>query len=113
MINKEKFRENFQYYDKEVVIQVMDIFNNDYPLALQELQQSIAILDFHALNRKAHGFKGVVAYMSPELSVLCHELEQKGAEQNSEGLQPTYNRLQEGILELVDELKLLRIEYEE
>jgi HPt (histidine-containing phosphotransfer) domain-containing protein len=113
MINKEKFRENFQYYDKEVVVQVMDIFNNEYPQALQELQQSIAVLDFPTLNRKAHGLKGVVAYMSTELSGLCHELEQKGAEQNSEGLQPTYNLLQEGILELVDELKLLRTEYEE
>ena len=113
MINKETFRENFQYYDKEVVVQVMDIFNNEYPQALEELQQSITVLDFPALNRKAHGLKGVVAYMSDELSGLCHELELKGAEKNTAGLQPTYNLLQDGILELVDELKLLRIEYEE
>lgn len=113
MINREKFKENFQYYDKEVVVQVMDIFNNEYPHALQELQQSIAVLDFPTLNRKAHGLKGVVAYMSPELSGLCHELEQKGAEQNSDGLQPTYNLLQDGILELVDELKIMRTEYED
>ena len=71
------------------------------------------MLDFPVLNRKAHGLKGVVAYMSAELSGLCHELEQKGAEKNSDGLQSAYNQLQQGILELVDELKLLRIEYEE
>ena len=112
MINKEKFRENFQYYDKEVVVQVMDIFNNEYPQALEDLKHSISVLDFMKLNRRAHGLKGVVAYMSPELSGLCHELEKKGAEQNSEGLQSTYKKLQEGILELVDDLKLLRSDYE-
>ncbi len=113
MINREKFKENFQYYDKEVVVQVMDIFTSDYDQALQELQQSVSALDFATMNRKAHGLKGVVAYMSPELSGLCHELEQKSAEKSTEGLQPTYDLLHDGILELVEELKLLRIEYEE
>jgi len=111
MINKEKFQENFRYYDNEIIVEVMDIFFNEYADTLEVLEQSIGQLDFATINHKAHALKGVVSYMSSELSDLCCELEQKGKEKNSNGLSQIYRQLNDGILQLVDELKILRQEY--
>jgi HPt (histidine-containing phosphotransfer) domain-containing protein len=111
MINKEKFQENFRYYDNEIIVEVMDIFFNEYADTLEVLEQSIGQLDFATINHKAHALKGVVSYMSPELSELCHELEKMGKEKINNGLQQVFRQLKEGTLELVDELKILRQEY--
>lgn len=111
MIDKEAFRENFKYYDNEVIVQIMDIFFEEYAGNLEVIQKSILEKDFVTLNQKAHGLKGVVAYMSEELSSLCFELETKGQEKNANGLQATYDTLKAGVLEMVDELTSLRKEY--
>jgi HPt (histidine-containing phosphotransfer) domain-containing protein len=111
MIDKENFKENFKYYGNEVVVQVLDIFLDEYSENLSILQKSIIELDFEKLDQKAHALKGVVAYMSEELSALCFELEQKGKDKIGEGLQPIYDQLDKGIREMVVELKVLRMEY--
>ncbi len=111
MINREKFQENFQYYDNEIIVEVMDIFFDEYAGTLEILEQSISNLDYATINNKAHGLKGVVSYMSPELSELCYELEQMGRDKESEGLHYTFRQLKEGVLELVEELKIIRQEY--
>jgi HPt (histidine-containing phosphotransfer) domain-containing protein len=111
MIDKDKFDENFRYYDNEVIVQVMDIFLGDYARDLQILQKSITERDFTTLNRKAHSLKGVVGYMSLSLSELCYELERKGYDKSEEGLVPLYLQLENDIMELVEDLKVLRKEY--
>lgn len=111
MIDKEIFKENFKYYDNEVIVQIMDIFLGEYAGNLEVIQKSILELDYITLNHKAHGLKGVVAYMSEELSELCQELETKGKENNGNGLQPVFDQLKVGILELVEDLVSLRKEY--
>jgi HPt (histidine-containing phosphotransfer) domain-containing protein len=111
MIDKEAFKENFKYYDNEVIVQIMDIFFSEYVGNLELIQKSIVEKDFATLNQKAHGLKGVVAYMSENLSNLCLELETKGKDNNDIGLQPVYDQLKQGILELVEDLKSLRREY--
>lgn len=111
MIDKEKFNENFRYYDNEVIVQVMDIFLGEYARDLQILQKSISELDFTTINRKAHSLKGVVSYMSLRLSELCYQLEKKGQEKSGDGLVPLYIQLENDIMELVEDLKILRKEY--
>lgn len=111
MINREKFKENFRYYDNEVVVEIMDIFLHEYADNLEVLQQSVDQLDFDAINHKAHAMKGVVSYMSPELSELCFKLEKMGKDKNSHDLQLAFRLLKEGILEIVPELKTIRQEY--
>ena len=111
MIDMENFKKNFKHNGKEVVVQVLNIFLDKYSENLRILQKSINELDFEKLDQKAHALKGVVAYMSEELSALCFELEQKGKEKIEEGLQPIYNQLDKGVREMVVELKVLRMEY--
>lgn len=111
MINREKFQENFQYYDNNIIVEVMDIFFDEYASTLEKLEQSIKILDFETINSKAHGLKGVVSYMSPELSELCYELEKLGQEKKSDRLHPIFSQLKDGVLELVEELRIIRQEY--
>jgi HPt (histidine-containing phosphotransfer) domain-containing protein len=111
MLDKEKFKENFKYYDNEVIVQVMDIFLNDYKANLEDIKNSIDKYDFKTINRRAHALKGVVSYMSPELSELCYALELKGEENDGDGLQILFNQLKEGILKLVEDLKSIRVEY--
>ena len=111
MIDKEVFTENFKYYDNEVIVQIMDIFLGEYAGNLEVIQKSIQEHDYVTLNQKSHGLKGVVAYMSEELSDLCQQLETKGKENNGKGLQPIFDQLKGGILELVEELVSLRKEY--
>ena len=87
MIDREKIEENFRDYDKEVIAQVMDIFLDEYDDHLKQLQKYIIELDFDGLNHRAHSFKGVLAYMSAELSQLSGILEVKGREKIGRGLQ--------------------------
>jgi len=111
IIDREKFRDSFKYYDSYVVVEVMDLFLNDYAANLEELQKWIHRFDFNMLNHSAHSLKGVVAYFSTELSELCYKLELKGSENDGNGLQTIYDQLKEGILLMVEEIHELRAEY--
>jgi HPt (histidine-containing phosphotransfer) domain-containing protein len=111
MIDKEAFRENFKYYDKEIVLQVIDMFLADYAGIFEELQVSINNMDFNAIDNIAHSFKSNVAYMSAEVSELARILEHKGKDKNGEGLQLTFDKLKAGTALMVNELAEMRQEY--
>lgn len=111
MMNREKFRENFSHYDRNVVVLVIDIFLEEHTETLNELQRCIHEQDFESLRFKAHNLKGTVAYMSSELAALSLELETLGREKKPDGLQQTYDLLKKGVLELVEEMKEVRQEY--
>lgn len=111
MIDKNLIRENLRYYDKPVIVQIMDMFIDDYPIRFEELQKSIANLDFAGIDHNAHSLKGVVAYLSPEVFELARKLEQMGKNKTSEGLQEAFGMLKTGILELVEVLQDMRTEY--
>lgn len=110
-IDLETFRENFKYYDDNVIVEIIDIFFNEYASDLQILERSISELDFDTLRHKAHGLKGVVSYMSDELNGICQQLELQGKENNARGLDQLFNKLTIKIHELVEDLKLLKKEY--
>lgn len=112
MINKESFRDNMKYYDKGIVLQVIDIFLNEYPDRLQELEKNVMELDFHAIDNNAHSYKGVVTYMSGEMAELARKLEFMGKESNSNGIHEALAELTSASLELAVDLKEIRGEYE-
>jgi HPt (histidine-containing phosphotransfer) domain-containing protein len=112
MIDKENFRNNFRYYDKEIVAQVIEMFLEEYEGRFIELQKNIDDQDFEKIDHNAHSFKGVVTYMSPDLYELARILEFKGKEKDSSGLQETFDQLRNGTVELVSELAELLAEYQ-
>jgi HPt (histidine-containing phosphotransfer) domain-containing protein len=112
MIDKAEFRDNFNHYDKRVILRIIDIFINEYPDRFVVLQKNINELNFVSVHHNAHSFKGIVTYMSPDLTDLARRLENMGKEKDGNGLQELYDELKDGTLILVNELIDLRKEYE-
>jgi HPt (histidine-containing phosphotransfer) domain-containing protein len=112
MIDKEKFRDNFKYFDKGTIVQVIDMFLEEYLDRFAELQENINNLDFVAIDNNAHSFKSNVVYMSAEMGELARILEHKGKDQDSGDLQPLFDQLKAGTILLVAELPEMRKEYE-
>ena len=111
MIDKDIIRENFKYYDKSVIVEIMDIFLSEYPARFEKLQKNIIELNYSGINENAHSLKGIVSYFSPDIAELTRQIEALGKEESSDGLQQTFDSLKNGILQLVEVIKVMRQEY--
>jgi len=113
MIDKEQFIENFKPFDKEVVLEIIDIFIQEYPERMQELEKNIREDDFDSIRFNAHSLKGVVAnFIAPEPKDLAKELEERGKNKETEGNLEVFQELKEKTSILVDELNELRKNYQ-
>ena len=101
-----------KYYDKEIVVQVIDMFLEQYPSRLSDLQADISEMDFYKIDNHAHSLKGEVTYMSAELADIARRLEFKGKERDSSGVQELLDTLAAGIPALANELMDLKKEYQ-
>lgn len=79
MIDRKKLQENFEYFDKEMVLEIIDIFINEYPDRIAKIKSDIAEKDLVALKFDAHSIKGVVANFQRdgEVTLLAAELEEQ------------------------------------
>ncbi|NVO19538.1 MAG: Hpt domain-containing protein [Bacteroidetes bacterium] len=112
MLDKEKFTDNMKYYDKEIVVQVIDMFLEQYPGRLKDLQSDILEMDFSKIDNHAHSLKGEVTYMSAEMAEVARKLEFKGKEKDGTGLNELLDALNEGIPILAKELTEFKKEYQ-
>lgn len=109
MINLENFNENFKYYGNEVVVQIIDMFAEDYPKDIKMIEQNIANKDFLSLKFNAHHLKGSIAnFMDPETTELTRKLEEMGEMKTDEGLIKTFTELQLAVKSLMQELLTYR-----
>ncbi len=112
MIDKEKFQENFKYFDKELIVEIIDMFINEHPERMSKIKQNIEDLDMKALTFNAHSLKGVIANFMAEIPKLHSKiLEDKAKLENTVGLDEDFNNLLESSTELVDNLKEIRMIY--
>lgn len=112
-ISKDQFIDNFQYFDKEVVLEIINIFIEEYPERLQTIQKNIDDGDFDQLRFNAHSIKGVIAnFIAPEVQVLAKELEMKGTNKDNEGVDELYDHFKEKADQMLEELKELKHHYE-
>ncbi len=113
VIDREKFMENFQYFDKEIVNDIINIFIDEYPERMAALQKNIEEKDFEQLRFNAHSLKGVIAnFVAPEPQDLARTLEMKGKENDPGGLEEVFTRLKEQGDVLLEELKELKKNFE-
>lgn len=111
-ISKEQFIENFQYFDKEVVLEIINIFIEEYPERIQTLQQNIDDKDFDKLRFNAHSIKGVIAnFVAPEVHSMAKTLEMKGANKDDSDLTSLFSQFREMADEMLEELKDLKENY--
>lgn len=112
IINKEKFQENFKYFDNEIIIEVIDMFINEFPVRMAEIKKNIDELDMPSLKFNAHSIKGVIANFMAELpQSYAKQLEEKGKHNDSSDLEPLYKGLFESTSEMIDNLNELKLIY--
>ena len=120
MVNKQVFTDTYQYFDKSVIVEIIDIFIDECPDRLTTLEQNIKEANFDKLRFNAHSLKGVVANFSalPAFEKV-KELE-KTASELVEGNQDEFNKdemlanlatIREMIYEVMNDLKEIKKEY--
>ena len=111
MIDRKKFNENFQYFDKEVVIEIIDIFFSEYDERFSNLDKNVADRDFDKLKFNAHSLKGVVAnFMDPVTIDLSRKLDESAKYRQEAGLSELYLELKSACESLLAELLAIKKE---
>ena len=111
MIDRQKLNQNFQYFDKETIVEIIDIFFEEYPDRAEKLKKNIQDGDFAQLKFNAHSLKGVVAnFQDPETIELSRKLDEMAKNKTSAGLQKVVEDLKLACTKLMDELSALKAE---
>ena len=109
MIDKKQFLENFQYFDNEIVVEIINIFIDEYPDRMETLRKNIDEKDFDQIKFNAHSLKGVVAnFVAPEVQELARQLEVKGTNKDMKDVEELFNRLKEKTGQVIEELEVLK-----
>ncbi len=112
MIDKEKFQENFKYFDKELIVEIIDMFINEHPDRMSLIKKNIEDLDMDALKFNAHSLKGVIAnFMAETPKLHAQILEEKAKTNDHSDLEKDYDNLLESTTKLIENIKEIRIIY--
>lgn len=105
-IDWERFNENFQYYDKEIIRDVIENFFEEYEERLSTIEKNIADNDLKQLSFNAHSMKSVIGnFMAPVPHELCRRIEEQAKQNSGEGIPELFAELKRLTYEMSDELK--------
>jgi len=111
MIDRQKFNDNFQYFDKEIIVEIIDIFFSEYDERFEKLQKNVNERDFTQLKFNAHSLKGVIAnFMDPVSIELSRKLDEMAKNKEEAGLDKLYEEIQKSAVNLKDELGRIKKE---
>ena len=111
-IDRNQFVENFQYFDKEIVLEIIDIFINEYPDRIRAINDSIEAQNFDDIKFHSHSIKGVIAnFCAQNPEQQARELELLGTNKDTSGLTEMFEEFKTSSAELVEELKEMRQQY--
>lgn len=111
-IDRDQFRDNFQYFDKEIVFEIIDIFINEYPDRIATISESIESMNFDDIKFNSHSIKGVIAnFVAPAVEQTARELEMMGANKESGGIKEKFEIFKTTSAEMLEELIELKEEY--
>jgi hypothetical protein len=111
MIDRQKFNDNFQYFDKEIIVEIIDIFFSEYEERYRNLQKNVFEKDFAQLKFNAHSLKGVIAnFMDPVTIEHSRRLDEMAKNKVIEGLDQLYEELKKSSGDLMEELHRIRQE---
>lgn len=111
MIDRAKFNENFQYFDNEIVVEIIDIFISEYDDRFRNLKKNIDEKDFTQLKFNAHSLKGVIAnFMDPVSIEQSRMLDEMAKNKTEDGLSELFNHLEKSASNLLQELKTIKKE---
>lgn len=86
MVNRNIFKQTYQLFDQDVIIEIINIYNDEYPEKLRKLAQSIKDRNFKELRFIAHNLKGVIAnFSAPEALEIMKSFEITASQLLEEG----------------------------
>lgn len=109
MIDRSEFNEQFKYYDREVVAEIIDLFLGSYAEQLLELRTHLAGGRLDLVNMHAHTLKGLAAtFVAPAAKSLASEVEEKAGRKEAGGLPELVAQLEQAMHLMAGELKTIR-----
>ena len=109
MIDRQKFDETFQYFDKDVIQDIIDLYEKELPGRLDTIYKNILEKDFEHLEFNAHSLKGVTgAFVDPIPANLARQLEEIAHDQTDQDLEVIYAELKLASEALLKELKEMK-----
>lgn len=130
MINQKKFAETYVHFDKETVVEIIDIFFEEYGERIEKILHQLDTCDFVELQKSAHAFKGVIANFETEckayeeiseIEIACRKLletaisEKSSSAENGEQLairlKEIFNSFKRNSLKIYYQLKEIRKNY--
>ena len=111
IIDRQKFDDTFRYFDKEVVLDIITIFEKELPERLEKLQKNIREKDFAALIFNVHSLKSVVGtFMAAEPLQLAKKFEELAMQHDDKGLPEAFDNLKASSELLLRDLTEIRRE---
>jgi HPt (histidine-containing phosphotransfer) domain-containing protein len=111
MIDRKKFDDTFQYYDKDVILDIISIFEKELPGRLEKIHHNILEQDLAALAFNAHSLKSVAGtFMATEPAGLAMKMEQLATQGIPGELPQLFAALKSASEELLRELLEIRRE---
>lgn len=112
-IDKEALQKSFKLYDKDVIVEIIDLFFEEYPERVKSLEEAINQKDYDLLKTTAHSLKGVISHFhAEEPRSLAKELEDKGTNHDMTGVESVFRQLKEKADKMLEELKEIKKEYQ-
>jgi HPt (histidine-containing phosphotransfer) domain-containing protein len=112
VIDKEQFTETFQYFDNEIVVEIINIFLNEYPERIVAITESIKNVDYDSLKFNSHSIKGVIAnFVAPTVVEQAKQLEIMGSDTNMDGADEVFAAFKISSALLVEELTEIKEEF--
>ena len=106
VIDWNQFNDNFQYYDKSIILEVINIFFDEYDERIAKMQKNIDDNDLNGLAFNAHSLKSVIAnYMAPMAYEHTRKLEELAKNGTGENIPEVFASLKSTTQELIVELK--------
>lgn len=92
MIDKQLFIESFKVFDREVVVEIITIFFDEYPIRFEKMDHNFTEQNFKELAFNAHSLKGVVSnFAAPVLFALAGEVEKIASALRDGNIDPDLN----------------------
>jgi HPt (histidine-containing phosphotransfer) domain-containing protein len=111
LIDRKKLDEVFQYYDKDIILDIIGIFEKELPDRLERISRSITENNLHEVAFQAHSLKSVSGtFMAEKPAQLARKLEELARNQSAHELPATFEELKTAHHHLLTELMEIRKE---
>lgn len=111
MIDRKKFNENFQFFEKDIIIEIINIFESEYDERYTNLRKNVSERNFDQLKFNAHSLKGVLAnFMDPITIGLSQKLDEMAKKREETGLSQVFEELVTASEALSKELAAIKSE---